>query len=552
MNDRLIKDLQDLIDQYKTYGMVAELYIFYSSDDDDTLKVLKSYNQNVLQTDFNTEQTFVSDEKIDDDIRHQIINQFQLDSLLHSTRSGSFQLFPGVKYGGNWPVEVGHDLLNAINRHILTVVENWAIKEEIDRYKESSSNMIAEMGALHEISRVIDSKENIDSILSYILQRAMDLLKAEAASLMLKIEETNELEFKVVFGPAASQKIKPFRLKVGQGISGWVADHGKPILIPDAYADQRFDPSFDQKTGFKTKSYLCVPMIYKSRIYGVVTLLNRLDGRPFNENDQELLTTFASQAALAIENTQLLQTAIEKERIDKELQVAAEIQRLLIPDQLTNIPDMDIAATYIPCKSVSGDYYDVIKINDNQYVFIVADVAGKGIPGAMLVSNMSAMLKTYLEHSTNLKVIVERLNTRIMLNTTDDRYITFFIALYNVKDKTLTYINAGHNPPLLIDHQQNVTRLKKGGIFIGCLNWTYEQETINIPDNSLLILYTDGLIEAMNSKEEEFGEDKLIGILKDNRTAKSDKIQKKIIKAIYEHVGNTSFEDDFTLILARH
>jgi sigma-B regulation protein RsbU (phosphoserine phosphatase) len=428
------------------------------------------------------------------------------------------------------------------------ILQNDFLEKSLKRSNQLTRQMISEMGALHEISRMFESSKNIDALLKYVLEKCMDLMNAEAASSMMVVEGTDELEFKTVLGPK-SEGVKPFRLKIGKGLSGWVAQNNEPVLIPDAYKDARFDPSFDKRSGFRTRSMLCVPLTYKSQPIGVMTILNRLDGNPFTESDKNLLTTFASQAALAIENAQLLQTTLEKERLDKELQVAAEIQQLIIPQSLPPIKGLDISAIYVPCKEVSGDFYDIIKIDENQYVFVVADVSGKGIPGAMLVSTMQAILKAYLEYSTDLKSIISKLNERIIKNTTEDRFITFFFGLYNSNENSLTYINAGHNPPILVLDNNELQRLEKGGIFIGCLPWEYELDTIELPKNSILALFTDGIVEAMNENQEEFGEDRLISILKESKSMTVPELREQIIKRVKEHRGGRVLEDDLTLAL---
>ena len=428
------------------------------------------------------------------------------------------------------------------------ILQNDFLEKSLKRSNQLTRQMISEMGALHEISRMFESSKNIDALLKYVLEKCMDLMNAEAASSMMVVEGTDELEFKTVLGPK-SEGVKPFRLKIGKGLSGWVAQNNESVLIPDAYKDARFDPSFDKRSGFRTRSMLCVPLTYKSKPIGVMTILNRLDGNPFTESDKNLLTTFASQAALAIENAQLLQTTLEKERLDKELQVAAEIQQLIIPQSLPPIKGLDISAIYVPCKEVSGDFYDIIKIDENQYVFVVADVSGKGIPGAMLVSTMQAILKAYLEYSTDLKSIISKLNERIIKNTTEDRFITFFFGLYNSNENSLTYINAGHNPPILVLDNNELQRLEKGGIFIGCLPWEYELDTIELPKNSILALFTDGIVEAMNENQEEFGEDRLISILKESKSMTVPELREQIIKRVKEHRGGRVLEDDLTLAL---
>jgi len=437
-----------------------------------------------------------------------------------------------------------------IASYIGNMIHNDNLVQNLENYSERMQKMLNEMGTLHEITHALESTDNLESLLEYIMKKSQNVMQAEAASLMLVIPETQELEFKVVLGPKATE-VKPFRLPIGKGISGWVAQSGEAVLIPDAYSDARFDPSFDKRSGFRTRSMLCVPMIHKSNTVGVMTVINRLDGNPFNENDKMLFTIFASQAALSIENARLLHAAIEMERLDRELQLASEIQKLLIPQTIPKTHFLEIAAEYIPCKEVGGDFYDIIKIDPNKYIFIVADVSGKGIPGAMVVSNMQATLRAYLEYSQDLLSVVAKLNESIIQQTTPDRYITFFIGLYDHSTTTLTYINAGHNPPIVINQNGKIRELRKGGVFIGYVPWEYESESILFESGDMLVMYTDGLIEAMDENEQEFGFAKLIQIVKKNIHRGSADLKQEIIKKVNQHIGSMPLSDDFTLLISR-
>ncbi len=429
-------------------------------------------------------------------------------------------------------------------------IQSMHLKDELRRYAQKSDQMITELGALHEINRAIDSSHNLDTLLNYIVKKSMQLINAESGSLMLIIEETNELEFKVALGPK-SEGVKPFRLPIRKGISGWVAEHSEAILIPDAYADPRFDPTFDKRSGYRTRSFLCVPLIHKGKTTGVMTVLNRMDGQPFNENDKNILTTFASQAALAIENAVLLQAAMEKERLDKELEVASQIQHLLLPQEIPGVTSLQVAATYIPCKAVGGDFYDIIPLKDDKYMFVVADVSGKGVPGALLVSSMQAALIAYLEYVYDLTVIASKLNDRIRENTSEDRYITAFLAIFDAKQATLSYINAGHNPPLFIRKNGRVEELRNGGVFLGFIPWQYEIGTINLQEDDLVFMYTDGLVEAMDEQEEEFGLKRLQKILLDNMDKSADKVMQLVINGVNNHIKGAHLEDDFTLLVLK-
>ncbi len=422
-------------------------------------------------------------------------------------------------------------------------------EEKLHQSKERSRQIMSEVSVMHEISRAFEGSNSLENLLEYIVDKSRLITRTESASLMLHIEESNELEFKVVIGPK-SKEVKPFRLPMGKGISGWVAQNQKPILIPNAYKDSRFDPSFDKRSGYKTRSILCVPMIHKTKTVGVMTVLNRLDNQPFVEEDKNLMLTFGSQAALAIENARLLISALEKERLDKELQVASEIQNLLLPQVIPDIQSLDICATYLPCKEVSGDFYDIIKLDDHRSAFVVADVAGKGIPAAMIVSTMQATLSAFLEGSSDLVSIVNKLNLVIIKKSTEDSFITFFICIYDAKNSTINYLNAGHNPPILLRDGKPIL-LKTGGLFLGFMPWQYECETIKLIDDDILTLYTDGLVEAMNESQEEFGDERLEKVVLSSRQLSSSQILKNIKKEVKKHIKHSKLDDDFTLVVIK-
>jgi len=429
--------------------------------------------------------------------------------------------------------------------------QNDLLSTELNDFSSRMEQMVAEMGALHEISRAFESSKNLNQLLEFILQKCQILMKAESASLMLLDEENNELEFRVVLGPK-SEEVRDLRLPLGKGIAGWVAQHGEPVLIPDAYADSRFNPAFDKKSGYVTKSMLTVPLIYKSKVIGVVNVLNRLDGERFCESDKTFLTTFASQAALAIENARMLQSNIEKKQLDRELKVAGEIQRLLIPQELPEIPGLAVSATYIPCTEVSGDFYDVIPLSDERYVFVVADVAGKGVPAALIVSTMQASLMAYLEQNQDPLYIINKLNLQLIRNTAEDRFITCFLGLYDARKHTLNYVNAGHNPPILMHANNRNQTLEKGGVFIGSMPWEYECDTITLDEGSIVCMYTDGLVELENKNHEQFGTQRVETLISENAKKHPEFIINQIIESAEKYSGGKKMADDLTIILLKN
>jgi len=409
-------------------------------------------------------------------------------------------------------------------------------------------SMFNEITSLLEISYAVKSGNDLQTILEFVMDECMRIMKAEAASLMLMDKENNELEFRVALGPKGKD-IKPFRLAVGKGIAGWVAKYGKPLLIPDAYKDNRFNPDFDNKSGFKTKSILCVPMTYKSKIIGVLQVLNRKDGSTFQKSDLRIFTIFASMAALAIENTRLFYSVLDKEMLERDLSIAAEIQRLMIPIKLPEVEGIISKGTYLPSKEVGGDIYGIFPVNDNETVFCIGDVSGKGVSGALLVSTLHATLKAYLEFTTDILLIVKKLNELILEISTKDKFITFFIAYYNRVNSELIYINAGHNPPYLLQRGEEAAKVKTNGMALGVMPYEYKTTKIKITNDDLLVLYTDGLVEAWDERKKAFGDKKLQTIVNLHNEFNCGLLHDLILQYANLHTENVAKADDFALLV---
>ena len=480
----------------------------------------------------------------------ELFKFYQLDLLMPIRLDNTHFGFLGINTYGRKINKVELEIGELITHYLASTWKNLDLLQDVQRSSEQTQTLLEEMGTLLEISHAIESGKDLQSLLEYITDKCMKVMRAEAASIMLMMEDKTELEFRVALGPKGKE-IKPYSLTLGQGIGGWVAKNAKPLLIPDAYEDERFDPSFDEKTGFKTKSILCVPLVHQDNIIGVMQALNRIDGKPFTEDDIRIFSIFATQVALAIQNSRLLFSEIERKKLENDIEVASEIQRLIIPSDLPESTELDISGIYIPSLHIGGDFYAVFPINKNEVILCIADVSGKGVPGALLVSTLHATLKAYLEFSNDLLSVINKLNQLIIELSTSDRYITLFLACYNKKNAELTYINAGHNPPLLVRKTKEIERLKTTGIAIGIMSFDYTMNSIKFDDEDVLALYTDGVTEASNSKSEFFGEKNIQSIIEKNCSEKSVVIQNKIIEGINKHVEKNALKDDLTLLIIK-
>jgi sigma-B regulation protein RsbU (phosphoserine phosphatase) len=401
-----------------------------------------------------------------------------------------------------------------------------------------------------EALQSISVQKPLGELFSEIMERSKNILQCEASSLLIFDETTGFLNFKVAHGESG-ELIKKYEVKVGQGISGWVAEHLKPVIINDCYADDRFDPSFDRKTGFITRNMLCVPLLKADKLIGVLQVINK-QNNAFTADDLVLMETFASQCAIAIDNANLKIFELDRQKMDQELAVAWSIQKRSLPQQLPDIAGLETAALLKPATQVGGDYYNELKVDDKRTLFVVADVAGKGIPAALIVSSLHAIILSHIANTGSfvLMDLVRTLNTVLIQTTTSDKYVTAWFGLYNNADSSLLSINAGHNHPILLSGRKTHA-LEKGGIFLGSMDLPFEEEMFVLTPGDLIIAYTDGVTEAWNKANEDYGDAALIRIVRKHRRNKAATLMQKIRDDVNRHVDGAEQSDDFTCLIIR-
>ncbi|NJL14884.1 MAG: PP2C family protein-serine/threonine phosphatase [Microscillaceae bacterium] len=250
----------------------------------------------------------------------------------------------------------------------------------------------------------------------------------------------------------------------------------------------------------------------------------------------------------------LVRRQINQEAFKKEMEIAQKVQSLLFPKKLPQTPHFHIKATYFPHDLIGGDYYDYISLPDNKFIICIADVSGKGVPAALLMSNFQASLRTLARQTEDLLQIVEELNHTIYENAQGEHFITLFLALYNPAQATLQYINAGHNPAYFYDQQKAEARLlNKGTTVLGI--WSplpfLEKETLMELNGFFLFAYTDGVTEVVNIEEEQFGIDRLLAFLKSRRQTELSEMHGHLITRINNFKKNQPFPDDITLLSCR-
>jgi serine phosphatase RsbU (regulator of sigma subunit) len=301
-------------------------------------------------------------------------------------------------------------------------------------------------------------------------------------------------------------------------------------------------PEHEQFQLRKAASALLIPVKLQSTLLCFISLGEKLSGEEYDAQDREFLQLVAEYATGAIERTSLHEWK-------RDAEAAREIQQNLLPKDIPQIPNMQISGVWNPARLVGGDYYDVLRFGAHKVALCIGDVVGKGMPAAMLMSNLQAGVKAYASEFTTPKGLCEQVNRLTSRNIGVGKFITFFYGLLDGEARRLTYTNAGHNPPVLVRRDGKVRRLDTGGALLGVFpDWKYEEAQIELAPGDRLLLFTDGVSEVQDGKGHDFGEGLLTDLLKANRELDAAELQQKVIEAITTFSGG-NFDDDVTLIL---
>ena len=416
------------------------------------------------------------------------------------------------------------------------VIASIATREEVERLK-----------TIVEASKLINSSIEAEALFTSILSVATKELDVERGTVYFVDEQRHEIWSKVAHG----LDVREIRMPIGKGLAGTVAESGEAVVLHDAYADPRFDQSLDKRSGFRTRSMLCVPIRNRARrIVGVLQLLNKRHGS-FGERDLEFLDAISDHMAIAMENATLHISLLEKNRMEQELQLGREIQSRLLPPPPCDVADTQLAARSVPCFEVGGDYYDFIEFSDGDLGVVIADVSGKGVSAAMIMSSVQSALRMAAPMETNLSALMTRLNALLFRMCGGRKYATFFFARYTPATGELRYVNAGHNPPFIIDGD-TVEQLGSTGRPIGMFpDAVYEEAVATLPAGSTLFLYTDGLNEANAPDEEEFGMDRLEELVMSASREYLERMPDVVLQAIAAFENGAHASDDKTIVVLR-
>jgi len=417
---------------------------------------------------------------------------------------------------------------------------------------------------IYQLSTLVAGEFSLQEVLDKLAEAAVKIVGVKACSIRLLDEEAGDLKMRSTYGLSEEYRSKGVVSKNDSVVKAAFA--GQAVVLDDMRLDGRVKyKEATIKEGLV--SQLTVAMQFKGQGIGVLRLYSPRSKR-FYEDDINLARAVASQCAVAITNAKLYAEAIEGERMAEQIRLAGVIQRRMIPDKAPLIQGLDIAAAYIPCFDVGGDLYDFLQVSDRCIVVAVADVMGKGMPAALMMSSFQGALQAYAnallpcqgvlhvcvqnECKTDvIKEIISRLNEMACHECRNGEFVTLFYAIFDVKDKTITYCNCGHEPTVLI-RDGKIMDLEKGGLVLGVdAREEYEIETVELKDGDNLLFYTDGLIDAVNFDDEFWGRENLLETAKKYAAGSAEHMIKNILRYRRRFVGLARQIDDTSIVVAK-
>ena len=400
---------------------------------------------------------------------------------------------------------------------------------------------------LYEITRTMNSSLDFAEVLDIVMDSMMQITQAQRGFLMVA-DDNGHLRIQV----ARSNEGDPAEETFSTTIVNQVVETHQPLLTNNAQFDTRY--KVGQSIIMKgLRAILCAPMLVKDRLVGVVYVDTSIRTGTFKESDLFLLSAVAGQAAIAIENARLYGVAVEKGRMERELQMTRAIQQSLLPRHMPQLPGYEIAVRWQSAREVAGDFYDVFALSDDTMGLVIADVSDKGAPAALFMASARGMIRSHAQAGFSPFETLSRTNDMLVADSSDGTFVTAYYTLFRAGGSAV-HINAGHNPPALYRCIQNeVSFLPRGGRALGWfVNNPLKPIELTLEAGDVIVYYTDGLTDAENSAGENYGEERLAQAIRDCGRQSAAQILNYLVNEVECFSGDVPAFDDLTLCVARY
>lgn len=417
--------------------------------------------------------------------------------------------------------------------------------QETNKRLERKIQILSE---LYQISDVVTSEYDVNYLSSLIIKSLKNIFSLAVVSIMLFDEKGFELRIEAAIGLDEQIK-KNTKIRLGEGIAGWVAQTGESLIIENIEEDKRFSRKNHYR--YPTNSFLSLPLKVRDKVIGVINLSNEMSSIGTTKDELKLLSIFTTHFSIAIENIRLYEKLIKEQKIKDELEIAAKIQRFILPKEFPKVLGIDISAINSPSNEMGGDFYDCFMIDKDKIGFVIGDVSGKSIPAALFMIISKYILRAEIKNTKSIQKVIANSNELITEESLFGMFVTVFYAIINIKEKTLEYINAGHNRQIIYHSVKDKwTFLTSKGKPLGISKEFYVRKKgiVNLYPNDIILLFTDGVIESINDAYEEFSETRLLEIIRNNHHRCAQDIIKVIEQERKIFCNKTQQFDDLTMM----
>src|SRR5215216_119498 len=404
------------------------------------------------------------------------------------------------------------------------------------------------LALISKVGVTLLSSDTLNETLEQIVQLVFESVPADRCLIMMR-DEGNE-DLRVAVARLRDRVGEVGEIRVSRNVLDEVVIRGNSVLTSDAQHDPRFATGTVVLQG--VRSVLAVPLGVADKVFGIIYADSPIAEGRFTEDHLKVLTTLASVAAIRVENARLVEEQIERERLEQELHLASEIQQRFQPTSAPHLPGYEMQGISFPCYEIGGDYYDFIKREDGRLVIALGDVSGKGTAAALLMSSLHAAIHAQSASHDSLVATISAVNRYLADNIPSNRFVTLFYAELDPESGTLSFLNAGHNPPLIVHSAGTVEQLASGGLPLGIKrDAEYREGRTQLQMGDVLVIYSDGVTEAVSPTGEEFGATRLYEVVSRNIEASAAGIRDRIESSLTKFAQGTSAADDITLVIVK-
>lgn len=412
------------------------------------------------------------------------------------------------------------------------------------------NQLIKDLKAVSEVSAIITSTLDFQELITIVMEKAKEVMNAEASSILLYNIETDKLEFAVALNvkeDTSKTLTDNISLNIGEGIAGWVAQNEKSLIIKDAQSDCRFCKKADKATGFETRSIIAVPLTGRGGFIGVAEVINPVNKKFFTESDLELFNTLCMQVSVAIENARFHEDSLKREKLKRELEIASTIQNSFFPGSPYYSKErISVSVINTMASHVGGDMYDFVEFADSRLGVLIGDVSGKGISAALYMAKAISDFR-YIAHSErSSEAVMDEVNRVLLSKSVQGMFLTAIYLIVDCLSGEIKLSCAGHPPGLLFNSNRVNVMETDGGPPLGIIPTVYPVSTIIMEPEERLLLFTDGVYDATDSNGERLGFSRIADYVEKNKREKD--MIKGMIEFVNEFSGKSDQPDDITIV----